>query len=162
MVAGSRITRLPSRYERDMLFLHSPANCFVKELNSSPATCKFPFRGGFFPCCVLIGYSPGVNGSYDRNQTCIFHLMRMAHQSFCHIAISEIFKKTVIRLTPTSICYVLYFVHKECLLCIADLYLCWLIKNWLLKHRNRTYLMNGYEPSPDLTCRQLLNFKELS
>ena len=34
-------------------------------------------------------------------------------------------------------------------------------KNWLLKHRNRTYLMNGYEPSPDLTCRQLLNFKEL-
>jgi hypothetical protein len=22
--------------------------------------------------------------------------------------------------------------------------------------------MNGYEPSPDLTCRQLLNFKELS
>ena len=87
--------------------------------------------------------------------------MRMAHQSFCHIAISEIFKKTVIRLTPTSICYVLYFVHKECLLCIADLYLCWLIKNWLLKRRNRTYLMNGYEPSPDLTCRQLLKFKEL-
>jgi len=32
MVAGSRITRLPSRYERDMLFLQSPANCFVKEL----------------------------------------------------------------------------------------------------------------------------------
>lgn len=32
MVAGSRITRLPFRYERNMLFLQSPANCFVKEL----------------------------------------------------------------------------------------------------------------------------------
>jgi hypothetical protein len=32
---------------------------------------------------------------------------------------------------------------------------------WLLKRRNRTYLMSGYEPPPDLTCRQLLNFKEL-
>ncbi len=31
---------------------------------------------------------------------------------------------------------------------------------WLLKRRNRTYLMSGYEPPPDLTCRQLLNFKE--
>jgi hypothetical protein len=28
---------------------------------------------------------------------------------------------------------------------------------WLLKRRNRTYLMSGYEPPPDLTCRQLLN-----
>ena len=27
LVAGSRISRLPSRYERDVLILHSPANC---------------------------------------------------------------------------------------------------------------------------------------
>ena len=33
LVAGSRITRLPFRYERNMLFLQSPANCFVKELS---------------------------------------------------------------------------------------------------------------------------------
>jgi hypothetical protein len=31
---------------------------------------------------------------------------------------------------------------------------------WLLKRRNRTYLMSGYEPPPDLTCRQLFKFKE--
>jgi hypothetical protein len=115
MVAGSRITRLPSRYERDMLFLQSPANCFVKELNSSPATSKFPFRGGFFPCCVLIGYSPGVNGW---NGGCCPHLNWL--------------------MKPVSLLKALQF-------------------KWLLKRRNRTYLMSGYEPPPDLTCRQLLN-----
>ena len=91
--------------------------------------------------------------------------MRMAHQSFCHIAISEIFKKTVIRLTPTSICYVLYFVHKECLLCIADLYLCWLIKNLVaevgVEPTIAFAVVMSHASVPRLVSADQLNFKEL-
>jgi len=92
---------------------------FCQHLKSSPATSKFPFRGGFFPCCVLIGYSPGVNGSWYGCCPHLTNLMRI---------------RRLLKPQPFK---------------------------WLLKHRNRTYLMNGYEPPPDLTCRQLLNFKEL-
>jgi hypothetical protein len=69
------------------------------------------------------------HNSYFNQQTLFFNIVcRTLCPKRRHCSVTRQFSKNVIRLTPTSICYVLYFVHKECLLCIADLYLCWLIK----------------------------------